>query len=117
MNKLKTIYHIADVHIRNVKRHKEYREVFTKMFEEIRKRGTEDAIIYLADNWKVIGKTAGLPKHKASSMKWNTGEELKELFVKPTGENQKIILFKDLRSKREIHRSLTTNQNPNVKIT
>jgi len=45
---LKTIYHIADVHIRNVKRHKEYRQVFEKMFEEIRKRGTEDAIIYLA---------------------------------------------------------------------
>ena len=48
MNRLKTIYHIADVHIRNVKRHKEYRQVFEKMFVEIRKRGTEDAIIYLA---------------------------------------------------------------------
>jgi len=48
MNRLKTIYHIADVHIRNVKRHKEYRQVFELMFEEIRKRGTEDAIIYLA---------------------------------------------------------------------
>jgi DNA repair exonuclease SbcCD ATPase subunit/DNA repair exonuclease SbcCD nuclease subunit len=48
MSKLKRIYHIADVHIRNVKRHKEYREVFEKMFEEIRKRGTEDSIIYLA---------------------------------------------------------------------
>ena len=46
--KLKKIYHIADVHIRNVKRHKEYREVFIKMFDEIRKRGTEDSIIYLA---------------------------------------------------------------------
>jgi len=46
--KLKRIYHIADVHIRNVKRHKEYRQVFEKMFEEIRKRGTEDSIIYLA---------------------------------------------------------------------
>ena len=45
MNRLKTIYHIADVHIRNVKRHKEYRQVFEKMFVEIRKRGTEDAII------------------------------------------------------------------------
>jgi DNA repair exonuclease SbcCD ATPase subunit len=45
---LKKIYHIADVHIRNVKRHKEYRQVFEKMFVEIRKRGTEDAIIYLA---------------------------------------------------------------------
>jgi len=48
MNKLKTIYHIADIHIRNIKRHKEFREVFNSMFEEIRKRGTEDAIIYLA---------------------------------------------------------------------
>jgi hypothetical protein len=28
MSKLKRIYHIADIHIRNVKRHKEFREVF-----------------------------------------------------------------------------------------
>ncbi len=48
MSKLKRIYHIADIHIRNVKRHKEFRGVFEKMFEEIRKRGTEDSIIYLA---------------------------------------------------------------------
>ena len=34
---LKRIYHIADIHIRNVKRHKEFRGV-----------GTEDSIIYLA---------------------------------------------------------------------
>jgi DNA repair exonuclease SbcCD ATPase subunit len=46
--RLKKIYHIADVHIRNVKRHNEYRQVFEKMFEEIRKRGTDDSIIYLA---------------------------------------------------------------------
>jgi DNA repair exonuclease SbcCD ATPase subunit len=46
--KLKKIYHIADVHIRNVKRHNEYRQVFEKMFDEIRKRGTDDSIIYLA---------------------------------------------------------------------
>ena len=45
---IKKIYHIADVHIRNVKRHNEYRQVFEKMFEEIRKRGTEDSLIYLA---------------------------------------------------------------------
>jgi DNA repair exonuclease SbcCD ATPase subunit len=48
MNRIKTIYHIADVHIRNIKRHNEYRQVFNKMFDEIRKRGTEDSIIYLA---------------------------------------------------------------------
>jgi len=62
--------------------------------------GGNNGAVYLADNWKIIGKTAGLPKHKSSSMKWNTGDELKELFVKPTGENQKIILFKDIQTKR-----------------
>jgi DNA repair exonuclease SbcCD nuclease subunit/S-adenosylmethionine/arginine decarboxylase-like enzyme len=46
--RLKRIYHIADIHIRNIKRHKEFREVFYSMFEEIQKRGTEDSIIYLA---------------------------------------------------------------------
>jgi DNA repair exonuclease SbcCD ATPase subunit/DNA repair exonuclease SbcCD nuclease subunit len=46
--RLKRIYHIADIHIRNIKRHKEFREVFYSMFDEIQKRGTEDSIIYLA---------------------------------------------------------------------
>ena len=48
MNKLKRIYHIADIHIRNVKRHKEYREIFYQMFDEIKNRGTDDSLIYLA---------------------------------------------------------------------
>lgn len=56
----------------------------------------KNGAVYLADNWKKIGETAGLPHHKSSSMKWNTKAELKELFVKPTGENKKIILIKDL---------------------
>ena len=46
--RLKRIYHIADIHIRNVKRHTEYRQVFYKMFEEIKLRGVADSIIYLA---------------------------------------------------------------------
>jgi len=46
--RLKRIYHIADIHIRNIKRHKEFRQVFYSMFEEIQKRGTGDSIIYLA---------------------------------------------------------------------
>jgi hypothetical protein len=58
--------------------------------------GGNNGAVYLADNWKMIGKTSGLPKHKSSSMKWNTSEQLKELFVKPTGENQKIIFIKKL---------------------
>ena len=56
----------------------------------------KNGAVYLADNWQKIGETAGLPKHKASSMKWNNSTELKELFVKPTGENKKIILIKKL---------------------
>jgi len=44
---LKKIYHLADIHYRNVQRHTEYREVFQKVFDEIRKRGTDDSIIYL----------------------------------------------------------------------
>lgn len=52
--------------------------------------------VYLADNWVKIGETAGLPKHRSSSMKWHSNTELKELFVKPTGENKKIILIKKL---------------------
>lgn len=63
--------------------------------------GGNNGAVYLADNWEVIGKTAGLPKHSSSSMKWDNSEQLKQKFVKPTGENQKIILYKDIRSKRE----------------
>lgn len=58
--------------------------------------GNKNGAVYKADNWKEIGYTAGLPKHKSSSMKWDTKESLKEKFVKPTGENKKIILIKEI---------------------
>jgi hypothetical protein len=61
----------------------------------------KNGAVYLADNWSKIGETSGLPKHKSSSMKWNTGEELKELFVKPTGEDKKIILIKKMEISNE----------------
>jgi DNA repair exonuclease SbcCD ATPase subunit len=48
MNKLKRIYHIADIHIRNLKRHQEYREVFDRLFNDIKQKGTKDSLIYLA---------------------------------------------------------------------
>lgn len=56
--------------------------------------GGKNGAVYKADNWEMIGKTAGLPKHKSSSMKWNSKEELKKLFVKPTGENKKLIFIR-----------------------
>jgi len=50
--------------------------------------------VYLADNWQVIGKTAGLPKrNKSVSMKWHNKEEIAERYIKPTGENKKLILI------------------------
>lgn len=42
------IYHLADLHIRNLKRHKEYREVFNKFLENVDKDNIENSIIYLA---------------------------------------------------------------------
>jgi len=56
--------------------------------------GGHNGAVYKADNWIEIGQTAGLPAHKSSSMKWHNKKELKNLFVKPTGENKKIILIK-----------------------
>lgn len=58
--------------------------------------GGNNGAVYLADNWEAIGYTAGLPKHKSVSMKWDDNECIKQKFVKPTGENRKIILFKQL---------------------
>lgn len=52
--------------------------------------------VYLADNWEKIGQTAGLPSNRKSvSMKWDDTDNIKEKYVKPTGENKKLILITD----------------------
>jgi DNA repair exonuclease SbcCD ATPase subunit/DNA repair exonuclease SbcCD nuclease subunit len=48
IKKIDKIYHIADVHIRNFKRHKEYNEVFARLIEYIDRTKTESSVIYLA---------------------------------------------------------------------
>ena len=58
--------------------------------------GGNNGAVYKADNWKHIGHTAGLPEHKSSSMKWDSKDDLKEKFVKPTGENKKMIFIKNI---------------------
>ena len=58
--------------------------------------GGHHGAIYKADNWTHIGFTSGLPSHKSISMKWDTGTKLKQNFVKPTGENKKMIFIKEL---------------------
>ena len=42
------IYHVADIHIRNVKRHKDYELVFKKLYAYIKKTKTPNSVIYLA---------------------------------------------------------------------
>jgi DNA repair exonuclease SbcCD ATPase subunit/DNA repair exonuclease SbcCD nuclease subunit len=45
---IKKIYHIADVHIRNLKRHEEYIEVFDRLYKYIIDTKTAESIIILA---------------------------------------------------------------------
>jgi DNA repair exonuclease SbcCD ATPase subunit/DNA repair exonuclease SbcCD nuclease subunit len=42
------IYHLADLHIRNLQRHKEYKEVFKKFLKQVEDDKIQDSIIYLA---------------------------------------------------------------------
>ena len=44
--KLKKIHHFADIHIRNLKRHTEYRQVFDRVYAQL-KQDSEDSIIYI----------------------------------------------------------------------
>ena len=48
IDKIDKIFHIADVHIRNVNRHKEYSEVFKKLYSYIKNNKTSNSIIYVA---------------------------------------------------------------------
>jgi len=44
--KLKHIHHISDIQIRNLKRHREYEEVFERTYEEVRKN-KDNAVAYI----------------------------------------------------------------------
>jgi DNA repair exonuclease SbcCD ATPase subunit len=46
--KVDYIYHLADLHIRNLKRHKEYREILNQFLVDVDSQKKENAIIYLA---------------------------------------------------------------------
>jgi hypothetical protein len=52
--------------------------------------------VYKADNWLQIGETSGLQTDRKSvSMKWADKETISQRFVKPTGENKKLIFYTD----------------------
>jgi DNA repair exonuclease SbcCD ATPase subunit len=46
--KITHIYHLADLHIRNLKRHTEYRLVFQKFLDKVKEDDIESSIIYIA---------------------------------------------------------------------
>ena len=48
IEKIDKIFHIADVHIRNVNRHKEYQEVFKQLYSYIKRNLTPNSVIYVA---------------------------------------------------------------------
>ncbi len=69
--------------------HKKYKNFLTHLLTFV--GGGNNGAVYKADNWDMVGYTSGLPSHNMVSMKWNSKEELKDKFVKPTGENKKLI--------------------------
>ena len=95
---------------------KEYKDNFNSfasnwrfcMRERIKNAGTQilkELRIQAPLQWKekynddlkyLITFVAGGPKHKSVSMKWDSKESLKEKYVKPTGENKKLIFFKKI---------------------
>lgn len=46
--KITHVYHLADLHIRNLKRHGEYRLVFQRFLDRVREDDIQNSIIYLA---------------------------------------------------------------------
>ena len=47
IDQIDKIYHLADIHIRNLKRHQEYRTVFNRTVDEIKKTLTPNSVIFL----------------------------------------------------------------------
>lgn len=63
--------------------------------------GGNNGAVYKADNWELVGETSGLPSHKSVSMKWDEKDLIRKKFVKPTGENKKLIFLKEVKFKNK----------------
>lgn len=48
IEKISHIFHIGDIHVRNLKRHKEYEQVFNRLYTYIQKKKTDSSVIYVA---------------------------------------------------------------------
>ena len=76
-------------HLAPIEWEKKYKNFLTHIITFV--GGGNNGAVYKSDNWKMVGETSGLPSHNMVSMKWDNKEDLKEKFVKPTGENKKLI--------------------------
>jgi len=47
LKKVEKIYHVSDIHLRNVQRHKEYRSVFDNFYEQVKSDALQNAIIFI----------------------------------------------------------------------
>lgn len=47
IEKLKKIYHVSDIHVRNFKRHHEYREVFSRLHDYVKSDNEQESIIII----------------------------------------------------------------------
>ena len=43
------VYHLLDLHIRNLQRHKEYKLIFNKFLKQVKQDNIEDSLIYIGD--------------------------------------------------------------------
>ena len=76
--------------------------------------GGNNGAVYLADNWEQIGMSSGIKMDHAYSTKWQTAEEKRHHKVVEGGVERKIILFKDIRSRRERRQPIGQNIVPNT---
>jgi hypothetical protein len=68
--------------------------------------GGNNGAVYKADNWEVIGMSSGIKMSHAYSTKWESVEQKKEKGLKRIDNvSKKIILFKDLRNKKDYKKS------------
>jgi len=84
---------------------KKYGDTLTHLFTFV--GANKNGAVYRADNWTHIGYTAGLPAHQSVSMKWDSTEQLKQKFVKPTGENKKMIFITPIHTNKAKVRPLS----------
>ena len=67
--KLKHIHHISDIQIRNLKRHKEYEQVFERTYEEVRKNKDNDTKYY---DGMLQAKSIKAPDWQRACVEWIT---------------------------------------------